>query len=66
MVTGNRPPGRIPSRKDPEMLRGLTTVSFFADDLEAAKKWYSALLGTDPYFERPVGGPAAYIEFPDR
>ncbi len=45
------------------MLRGLTTVSFFADDVPAAKKWYSDLLGVDPYFERPEGGPAAYVEF---
>jgi predicted enzyme related to lactoylglutathione lyase len=35
------------------MLRGLTTVNFFAADLEAAEKWYSELLGIDPYFERP-------------
>src|SRR5262245_24574830 len=40
------------------MLRGLTTVSFWAADLSAAKKWYTELLGIDPYFERP-----AYIEF---
>jgi catechol 2,3-dioxygenase-like lactoylglutathione lyase family enzyme len=52
-----------PRRKDPQMLRGLTTVSFFADDLDAAKKWYTELLGIDPYFERPVAGPPAYIEF---
>lgn len=46
------------------MLRGLTTVSFFADDPAAAGKWYSELLGIDPYFERrgPDGRPA-YIEF---
>jgi predicted enzyme related to lactoylglutathione lyase len=35
------------------MLRGLTTVSFFAPDLEAAAKWYTELLGVGPYFERP-------------
>ena len=40
------------------MLRGLTTVSFWAVDLGAAKQWYSELLGIDPYFERP-----GYIEF---
>ena len=46
------------------MLRGLATVNFFADDLEAAKKWYSELLGAGPYFERPGNGhPAAYYEF---
>jgi predicted enzyme related to lactoylglutathione lyase len=47
----------------PKMLRGLTTVSFFAADVAAARKWYTELLGIDPYFERPVGGPPAYIEF---
>ncbi|MFD7557095.1 VOC family protein [Streptomyces sp. NPDC059835] len=40
------------------MLRGLTTVSFWADDLDAAKRWYSELLGVEPYFERP-----GYAEF---
>lgn len=45
------------------MLRGFTTINYWADDMEAAKKWYSDLLGVEPYFERPVGGPPAYIEF---
>jgi predicted enzyme related to lactoylglutathione lyase len=45
------------------MLRGVTTVSFFAADLAAARTWYTELLGIDPYFERPVDGPPAYIEF---
>ena len=39
-------------------LRGLSTVSFWAADLEGAKKWYAELLGIDPYFERP-----GYAEF---
>lgn len=45
------------------MLRGLSTVSFFADDLGAARAWYSELLGVDPYFVRPEAGPPAYLEF---
>jgi predicted enzyme related to lactoylglutathione lyase len=45
------------------MLRGLSTVSFFAADLEAASAWYTELLGVGPYFVRPEGGPPAYIEF---
>jgi len=45
------------------MLRGLATVSFFADDLAAAKNWYTELLGIDPYFERPDSKHPAYIEF---
>jgi predicted enzyme related to lactoylglutathione lyase len=40
------------------MLRGLTTVTYLADDLAAAAKWYSGLLGIEPYFDRPE-----YIEF---
>lgn len=43
---------------DTQTLRGLTTVSFWTDDLAAAKKWYAELLGGEPYFERP-----GYIEF---
>lgn len=41
-----------------QTLRGFATSSFYAADLESAKKWYSELLGIDPYFERP-----GYIEF---
>jgi predicted enzyme related to lactoylglutathione lyase len=40
------------------MLRGLTTVVHVADDLDAAKQWYTELLGIEPYFNRPP-----YIEF---
>lgn len=46
------------------MLRGLTTVSFWADDLEAAKQWYTELLGMEPYFTRPAPpDPPGYVEF---
>ncbi|GHF12514.1 glyoxalase [Amycolatopsis deserti] len=45
------------------MLRGLTTVTYYADDVEAAGRWYSEVLGAEPYFRRPVEGPAAYLEF---
>jgi catechol 2,3-dioxygenase-like lactoylglutathione lyase family enzyme len=27
------------------VLRGFATVSYFADDLEAAKRWYTQVLG---------------------
>ena len=40
------------------MLRGLTTVSFFADDLDAARAWYTSLLGIEPYYVTP-----GYVEF---
>lgn len=45
------------------MLRGLTTVRFYADDVRQAADWYAALLGVEPYFVNPKEGPPAYIEF---
>lgn len=46
------------------MLRGPATINIWADDVEAARRWYAELLGAEPYFERPGGGrPAAYYEF---
>ncbi|QVQ49986.1 VOC family protein [Spiractinospora alimapuensis] len=46
------------------MLRGMATVSYWADDLEAAKRWYADLLGIEPYFSVPgVGGKVGYYEF---
>ena len=44
-------------------LRGMATVSFWADDLPAARRWYTDLLGIEPYFVRPVEGLPAYVEF---
>ncbi|MGW4772211.1 VOC family protein [Nocardia sp. NPDC004278] len=41
------------------MLRGMATVSFYADDLEAAKSWYTEVLGFAPYYAVPGG----YYEF---
>ncbi|MEX3099546.1 glyoxalase [Streptomyces sp. V2] len=35
------------------MLRGVTTVRFHTTDLDAAKRWYTQLLGIEPYFDRP-------------
>jgi len=40
------------------MLRGFALVSYWADDLEAEKEWYSELLGIEPSFKRP-----GYYEF---
>ena len=45
------------------MLRGLATISYWADDLKAARTWYSELLGMTPYFERPDSENPGYIEF---
>ena len=40
------------------ILRGLANVSFFSDDLGAARTWYADFLGLEPYFVRD-----GYIEF---
>ncbi|MFC5748128.1 VOC family protein [Actinomadura rugatobispora] len=46
------------------MLRGMATVNYWADDLEAARQWYTELLGVEPYFDRPgPDGRPAYVEF---
>jgi predicted enzyme related to lactoylglutathione lyase len=41
-----------------QTLRGFATISLWAEDLEAAKRWYTELLGVEPYFQRP-----GYCEF---
>jgi predicted enzyme related to lactoylglutathione lyase len=46
-----------------QTLRGFATISLFAADPAAAKKWYAELLGIDPYFERPDAEHPEYIEF---
>jgi predicted enzyme related to lactoylglutathione lyase len=45
------------------ILRGLCTIGFWADDVSAAAKWYSELLGIEPYFVRPEEGRPQYVEF---
>jgi predicted enzyme related to lactoylglutathione lyase len=44
-------------------LRGFATISFYADDVKAARQWYASLLGIEPYFERPDSTNPAYVEF---
>ena len=39
-------------------LRGMATVSYWADDHAAARRWYTELLGVEPYFVRD-----GYVEF---
>jgi predicted enzyme related to lactoylglutathione lyase len=39
-------------------LSGISTISLWAEDHQAAVAWYGELLGTKPYFERP-----GYAEF---
>jgi len=44
--------------------RGFATITFYADDLAAARDWYTELLGLEPYFAFPEAPAApAYIEF---
>ena len=45
------------------MLKGLSTVSFYAGDVDAARAWYAELLGVDAYFVREAGGKPVYVEF---
>lgn len=46
------------------MLRGPATVSFWAEDLEAARRWYADLLGVEPYFSKAgPDGRVGYYEF---
>jgi predicted enzyme related to lactoylglutathione lyase len=45
------------------MLRGLTTVTYTADDVAAAVAWYTEVFGIEPYFVRDAEGTPAYVEF---
>lgn len=45
------------------MLRGLTTVTCYVDDVAAAAAWYTELLGIEPYFAKPSFEEPAYVEF---
>ena len=45
------------------MLRGLATVSFYADDVKAAREWYSKLLEIEAYYAVPTAEEPAYVEF---
>jgi predicted enzyme related to lactoylglutathione lyase len=40
------------------LLHGICTISLYAADLDAAKRWYADLLGVDAYFQVP-----GYVEF---
>jgi predicted enzyme related to lactoylglutathione lyase len=50
-------------KRGQQMLRGFTTINYWADDVEAARDWYAQVLEIEPYFERPEQGPPAYVEF---
>jgi predicted enzyme related to lactoylglutathione lyase len=46
------------------MLRGLTSLQVFVDDVAAAERWYSDLLDIEAYFRsEDVGLPAGHVGF---
>src|SRR5262245_59927603 len=46
------------------MLRGLSTMNLWAEDLAAATRWYTELLGVEPYFTSEAAGRGScYVEF---
>jgi predicted enzyme related to lactoylglutathione lyase len=45
------------------MFRGMANVSYWADDVKAARKWYAELFGMEPYFQRPDAENPGYIEY---
>ncbi|MDT7790031.1 MAG: hypothetical protein QOF58_8450 [Pseudonocardiales bacterium] len=46
------------------MLRGMSTVTYYADDVAEARAWYTAFLGVEAYFERnSPDGTLGYVEF---
>jgi predicted enzyme related to lactoylglutathione lyase len=57
--------GRGKNKKGHVMsLRGVSTISFWAEDVTAAAAWYAEFLGVEAYFTRPgPDGRPAYAEF---
>jgi predicted enzyme related to lactoylglutathione lyase len=52
------------SQSTTKRLRGFATITLYAEDLAAAQKWYTELLGIAPYFTRPApDGKPAYVEY---
>lgn len=45
------------------MLSGMANVSYWANDLREARKWYTEVFGMEPYFQRPSAEDPAYIEY---
>lgn len=41
----------------------MANVSYWADDVKAAREWYNQVFGIEPYFQRPDGDNPAYIEY---
>jgi predicted enzyme related to lactoylglutathione lyase len=49
--------------KHKHFLRGMATVNFWADDVVAARAWYTELFGVEAYFQMPDAEHPAYIEY---
>jgi predicted enzyme related to lactoylglutathione lyase len=49
--------------KGKHFLRGMATLNFWADDVVAARDWYTELFGVEAYFQRPSAENPAYVEF---
>ena len=49
--------------KKDHFLRGMATVNFWADDVAAARDWYTELFGVEAYFQQPDAEHPAYVEF---
>lgn len=49
-IERNPPPPGVPA---PALLRGLRTSIHHVHDLDAAKRWYTEVLGRQPYFDEP-------------
>jgi predicted enzyme related to lactoylglutathione lyase len=46
------------------MFRGLTSFQLFVDDVAEAERWYSEMLGIEPYFRSEDHGlPAGHVGF---
>ncbi len=48
---------------NPNGLRGMATVNYWATDVKAARDWYTELLGVPAYFQQPNAEQPAYVEF---
>lgn len=55
--------GRKVTMKNAIPLLGLAQVNISADDVSAARDWYTEVLGVEPYFQRPDASAPAYVEF---
>jgi catechol 2,3-dioxygenase-like lactoylglutathione lyase family enzyme len=48
--------GTATTRREHDMFRGLTSFQVFVDDVSAAERWYSEVLGVEPYFRSEDAG----------